>query len=436
MASPQNVLVWPMLDDYDNALRDALTTVNDADVRTKKLSGDSCPLRLNGQSSKYVTVYQMEDWVVKCFFTNFMNRPVISPPPDISERYQSLNNYTYVHSQKLAFLVPQIWVENAITIDGQVWPFIKSRFIQAPRLGEFLADRHEEPFVNAALAKQWFEIIKVLESLRIAHGDLDLTNVLVSGDYPHVTLRLVDFDSMYVPALEGRKMYELGHEHFQAPSQLGIRHFDSKMDRFPALVIYLSLIALDEDSQLWDRCKANEDSKLLLNTKDFQDLGNSAAYNLLRAKQNNWELQLCLDELASSIYNRRTPKSLSEVLSSTPQMRVPTAKLPPPSPPPYEAPPIWLVVPDVASQPTQPPIPPMTIPIPTSYLQSPSMAGQSPPPTPTPPSGSRINPAVWWLLAFAILTVVITFGTQQAGWLVVTITLLIIMFAVARNKSQ
>jgi hypothetical protein len=341
-----------------------------------------------------------------------------------------------MYRQQLAFLVPQIWVDNAITIDGQVWPFIKSRFIQAPTLGEFLADRHGEPFVNAALAKQWFEIIKVLESLRIAHGDLDITNVLVSGAYPHVTLRLVDFDSMFVPALEGRKMYELGHEHFQAPFQLDIRHFDSKMDRFPALVVYLSLIALDEDPQLWDRCKANEDSKLLLGTRDFQDLGNSTVYNLLREKQNNWELQLCLDELASSIYHARTPRSLSEVLSSTPQMRVPTAKLAPQSPPPYVAPPIWLVVPDVASQPQLPPIPPMTIPIPTSYLQSPSMAGQSPPPTPTPLSGSRINTAVWCLLAFAILTVVIAFGTRQAGWLIVTITLLIIMLVVARNKSQ
>jgi hypothetical protein len=413
MASPQNVLLWPMLDEYDNALRDAFRTVNDPDVRTKKFSDDSRPLRLNGQSSKYVTVYKMEDWVVKCFFTNTTSSPVIYPPEDISERYKSINSYINMHTQRLAFLVSQLWVENAVNIVGQVWPFIKSRFIQAPTLGEFLADRHQEPYVNAALAKQWLELIKVLESLSIAHGDLDLTNVLVTGTYPNITLRLLDFDSMYVPALEGRQMYELGHEHFQAPQQLKIRHFDSKMDRFPALVIYLSLIALNEDSRLWDKCKANEETKLLLGSEDFKDLGSSSAYRSLRMMQNNWELQVCLDELANSIYDRRTPKSLPEVLHSTPQMRVPTAKLAPlQSLPQYVAPPIGIVLPPEPAvrpqtqMPSMPIKPANTIPIPTSYLQAPA-PDQPSPPDPTQPKRSKINPAVWVLLVLAILSVII-----------------------------
>jgi hypothetical protein len=434
MASPQEVRVWPTLDEYDNALRDALTQVNDPDVRKEKLSCDARPQRLNGQSLKYVSVYKMGGWVVKCFFTNITNMRM--PPPDMSNCYQAINDYIQMYRQHLAFLVPQNWVERAITINGQAWPFIKSKFIQAPTLGEFLADRHQEPFVNGALAKHLLEIIKVFESLNIAHGDLDITNVLVSGTYPHVALRLVDFDSMYVPALQGHTMHELGHEHFQAPSQLGIRHFNSEMDRFSALVIYLSLIALDEDSRLWDQCKANEDTKLLLGIDDFLNLDKSSAYNLLRTQHNNRELQLCLDELASSIYDGRTPKSLSDVLSSTPRVRVPTAQLPPL--PPHVSPPIWIVVPTAASQPQQLPMPPLTIPIPTSYLQSPSAADRAPSPTPITPSGSRTNPAVWWLLAFAILTGGIAIlALQQLGWLlIVTIILLIIMFAVARNKSQ
>jgi len=445
MALPQNVRIWPTLDVYDNALRDALTTVNDPDVRTRKLSGDSRdarPLRLNGQSSKYVSVYRMEDWVVKCFFTNFSitSKRIITPPPDIDERYQTINNYLRVHAQHLTFLVPQIWIERAINIDGQVWPFIKSKFIQAPSLGGFLADKYMEPFVNAVLAKQWLEMIKVLESLSIAHGDLDITNVLVSGVYPHVALRLVDFDSMYVPALEGRTMYELGHEHFQAPYQLDVRHFDAKMDRFSALVIYLSLIALDEDSQLWDRCKANEDTKLLLDSDDFRDLDNSSAYRLLRMRRNNQELQLCLDELATSIYDARTPRSLPDVLSSTPQVRVPTRPLPLQPLPSYMAPPIWIVVPDAASQPQQLPMPPITIPIPTSYLSSSTPASQVAPPAPGTSSRSQIRPAVWWLLASTILTTVIAIITGSEGsWLwivsaIVSAILLIIMFVVASKK--
>src|SRR5713226_4904151 len=126
MASAQNVRVWPTLDEYDNALKDARTTVNDPDVKTRKLPGDSRdsrPLRLNGQSSKYVSVYWMEDWVVKCFFTNFSitSKRLIPPPPDIDERYQAINSYVHMYAQLLAFLVPQIWVERAININGQAW---------------------------------------------------------------------------------------------------------------------------------------------------------------------------------------------------------------------------------------------------------------------------------------------------------------------------
>ncbi len=252
--------------------------------------------------------------VVQCFFTNILiNDLTIAPPPDIRERYQAINDYISQHRPQLPFLVPQIWVEKGIKIDGQGWPFIKSKFIQAPTLGVFLADRHQESFVNATLAKQWLEMINTLEALNMAHGDLNITNVLVCDTFPNLTLRLVDFDSMYVPTLEGRTLYELGDEHFQ-PIQPGVRRFNNEMDRFSALVIYLSLIALDEDTQLWDRCKANEDTKLLLGSDDFRDLGNSAASKLLRAKRSNRELQQCLDELERSILEQRMPRSLADVL--------------------------------------------------------------------------------------------------------------------------
>lgn len=419
MALQQNLSGWPTLDEYDKALTDAPTTVHDADIRTGKLSYDSRPLRLNGHSGKYVSVYKMGDWVVKCFFTNpVTGQLVIRPPLDINERYQAINDYVHLHQQRLTFLVPQIWVQRAITINGQVWPFIKAHFIQAPMLGAFLADMYQEPFVVSALAKQWFAFIDTLESLHIAHGDLDVTNVLVFGTYPQVALHLVDFDSMYVPALHGRKMHEGGHEHFQPPFQLRLRHFDAEMDRFSALVIYLSLIALAENPRLWEQCKANEETRLLLSSDDFRDLGNSSAYKILRMQQNNRELQLCLDELASSIYNARVPRSLSDVLSSPPPERVRTVQLSPQLPPSYIASPIPIPVEFITSNeqsPTTIPVPlvpsntqpSFTIPIPISYLQSPSAPGQVPPLAPITPSGSRTNPAVWWLLAGAILTALI-----------------------------
>jgi hypothetical protein len=283
------------------------------------------------------------------------------------------------------------------------------------------------------LAKQWLAMINTLEALSIAHGDLDLTNVLVSGAYPNLSLRLVDFDSMYVPALYGRTMFEQGHEHFQAPPELRIRNFNPEMDRFSALVIYLSLIALAEDWQLWNRCKANEETKLLLGSGDYRNLSNSSAYNLLRMKQYNRELQLCLDEIANSISEARAPRSISDVLSSSPSGSVITAQLPSQLSLSYIAPPIPIPLSFIKVDETQPlQHPPMTIPIPVSYLQSPAEENQSAP-APDKPTVSRINLAI--LAALAILTVVLAI-TIHPIILILTLLLIIIMIVVARNSRK
>src|SRR5258708_27542737 len=118
---------------------------------------------------------------------------------------------------------------------------------------------------------------------------------------------------MYVPTMQSRMLYELGHEHFQ-PVQAGIRQLNNEMDRFSALIIYLSLIALAEDPHLWDQCKANEDAKLLLGQGDFRNLRGSTAYQLLRAKRSNQAIQKCLVELELSMQEVRMPKPLSNIL--------------------------------------------------------------------------------------------------------------------------
>src|SRR5207302_2223374 len=101
------------------------------------------------------------------------------------------------------------------------------------------------------------------------------------------------------------------------PTTPGVRQFNRAMDRFSALVIYLSLIAIEEDPILWETCKANEEDKLLLGANDFRQFGTTDAYFRLRAKHSNQNIQKCLDELAFSIKDSRMPRSLPEILGST-----------------------------------------------------------------------------------------------------------------------
>src|SRR5437764_5931169 len=145
MTSLQGIRVWPTRYEYVNALQDAYTTVHDLDIRDGKLAHDSLPLYLNDYNGKYVIVSKFSNWVVRCFFTNVITGShTIKPPPDIHERYQEINDYLRIHIRRLIFLVPQIWVEKAISINGKDWPFIKSAYVQHSTLGSFLLDSKEK----------------------------------------------------------------------------------------------------------------------------------------------------------------------------------------------------------------------------------------------------------------------------------------------------
>src|SRR6266516_311595 len=282
----QDIHIWHTIQEYDSALREASTRVNDPDIKHRTLLQDaSGPVHLNWRKGS-VCVYKFDNWIVKCFTG--------TPPADMRERYLAISEYFSRHTARLSCLIFQQWIENGIWINHRNWPFIKSEYIQHIPLGTFLRDmalsQNKNQTLVLKLAKQWLDMITLLESLNIAHGDFDITNVLVCGTPPDITLRLIDFDCMYVPALAGRQLWEHGHEHFQPP-QSSVRHFNNEMDRFSALVIYLSLIALAEDPLLWEKCQADNDDKLLLGADDFRNLATSKAFQLLREKQNNLELQ-------------------------------------------------------------------------------------------------------------------------------------------------
>jgi hypothetical protein len=155
------------------------------------------------------------------------------------------------------------------------------------------------------LAEQWSELVCKLESADIAHGDLQHGNVIVT---PSGSLKLVDLDGMYVPALNGRSTMELGHIHFQHP-QRGQAPFDRRLDHFSSLVIYTSLLALDHDPSLWDRF---HDDNLILTKADFVDPARSRLIELMR--QQGGEVARLTDVLATATRSLAAMPALSNLV--------------------------------------------------------------------------------------------------------------------------
>src|SRR5260370_21978978 len=84
---------------------------------------------------------------------------------------------------------------------------------------------------------------------------------------------------MWVPALSGRHATEIGHRAYQHPERDG-QDYGQEIDRFSALVIYLSLAALERDVTLWERFHTGDN--LIFVREDFQQSGRSAISHKLR----------------------------------------------------------------------------------------------------------------------------------------------------------
>src|SRR3989442_4445123 len=127
----------------------------------------------------------------------------------------------------------------------------------------------------ATLRAKWVTLVRHLEGAQVAHGDFQHGNILVRGG----SIQLVDYDGMWVPALRGRHATEIGHRAYQHPER-SEQDYGQEIDRFSALVIYLSLAALEMDVTLWERFHTGDN--LIFVREDFQQSGRSAIWQQLR----------------------------------------------------------------------------------------------------------------------------------------------------------
>ena len=198
---------WPVKDEYDLAIANWHSTVFDPEIRTGQLARDNHGIYTYGGANLYICIYRVSDWMVRFFCTN-PNHPT---PSDIQERYKAIARFCNSHT--LSCLLPIKYVERGILVGGnREFPLIKMPFLgNCPPLGEFIINNYQESEVMHRLCDAWVGMMHELEDAQIAHGDLDLTNVLVQEQDQQITLKLIDYDNMWIPALRGRSQTEYGH---------------------------------------------------------------------------------------------------------------------------------------------------------------------------------------------------------------------------------
>lgn len=326
-ASP---VLWPDKEDYDMAMDTLCEKVRDPAIRNGTLQQDKTGILRFGGAGLYATLYRVDDWMVRCFYKTKRR----NPPRDILERYQHISRFTNT-IQNVPALVPITYVSDAIEVDyydrssynsyillkTEILPFVRMPFIRGQSLGSFIAADRENRSKMEQLCNAWLQMICDLKSIRIAHGDLDLTNILVTEQSSKIVLKLIDYDNAWVPALgQGREQTEVGHPHFQHPAfqSKGQRSYDEHMDNFSSLVIYISLKALTTHPELYTHkvWGADDTHRLLLTSTDYEmEMQHSFPNHitLLRAAQIPG-LELLLDELSNSLWRKEMPRSLDKLL--------------------------------------------------------------------------------------------------------------------------
>ena len=261
-------MAWPGITDFSEAVQNPHLCFEGEDLEagSVKLNPRGMPLVYSGA---FACVYRVSvggaDYAVRCF-----TREVV----DQQSRYNDLSNY-------LISVLPPSFVhfsyqEQGIKVRGIWYPIVRMEWVEGEILSKFVEFNLNRPDALRLLAARWRGgTTSSLRGLGIAHNDLQHGNVLVEADG---RIRLVDYDGMFLPKFRGEQSPELGHKNYQHPKR-GATNYDDYVDNFPALVVYLSLLAIAADPGLWSF--HNEDN-LIFTNRDYANPRSSKAFNALR----------------------------------------------------------------------------------------------------------------------------------------------------------
>lgn len=169
--------------------------------------------------------------------------------------------------------------EGIITNEG-IQPIVLMDWIEARPLKEYIKEHLNDGAKMRKLADNFLKMAKDLHAHQLSHGDLQHGNILVRDDEQII---LVDYDSMYVPALEGYSDDIKGLEGYQHEARWKNEKLTPKADFFSELVIYTSLIALVKRPSLWNELNIEDTETLLFSAKDIKSKGYSAIFQQLDA---------------------------------------------------------------------------------------------------------------------------------------------------------
>ena len=220
---------------------------------------------------------------------------------------------------QLPYFVNFEYIPEGIATNVGVQPIVLMDWVEAQNIKEYVESHLREKEDLRKLAESFRVMVKCLHDHHISHGDLQHGNILVREDG---SLVLVDYDSMYVPALIGYPDEIKGLAGYQHPGRWRNTILSEKTDYFSELVIYISIIALIYHPELWNKLHISDTDTFLFSAKDLDNPSESELIAYLLTDGNHE-----LYNLANTLFKELLKDSINDLVPLEDAVVSPTDKI-------------------------------------------------------------------------------------------------------------
>lgn len=287
-------LLYPTVGQYTETIKEAAKAPDDYFDKLKHLRS---VLDSNGEpimsSGNFAVVFKMKDaygkqYAVRCFHRAQLGRE---------------KNYNMICDElakvSSPYLSPIRYYDKELFVDSGEYPVLLMDWVDGMTLDKYIRKVINDKKALNQLATKFKDLAIWLLNQPFAHGDLKPDNILVKDDG---SLVLVDYDGMFVPAMQGQKAREIGSPDFRNPSRTE-NDFDKDVDTFPIISILLSLELLLENKDYLSQFGAED--RLLFSANDYSNLEDSTIYKKALTSNNSFisKLAIIMRKSLKGLYN-------------------------------------------------------------------------------------------------------------------------------------
>lgn len=227
----------------------------------------------------------------------------------IKDRLKKISAYLAAHP--LPYFVEFEYVNDALRVfddEGNVQAIdgVRMEWVNGQNLVTYIDSIISDPSTTEtdkkqrilSLASDFREMVKSLHAVDIAHGDLQHGNIIIASDG---SIKLVDYDSVYVPTFTNEQQVTSGMAAYQHPCRRNKMFLASKTDDyFSEQIIYLSLLCFAEDLSLWEPIDERDEYSLLFTEADLGSIQSSTIFKHI-SQFGNPDIHQLLNELCQNL---------------------------------------------------------------------------------------------------------------------------------------